>query len=158
MIWKWYHSMGLPLTYSCWGRRKLKAKWLIDIFSMLHFKENLLKRWLCSTLVFAHTVIVFVYILSLFIFNKTVKKKFMLRFSNKSVQASSCERPRNAERTLFLSFEINNCFQIAVSLCRYLETIMISNDRNQCRPHTVKGLEMLSEPCFCHLKSIIVSK
>jgi hypothetical protein len=44
-------------------------------FFNVTFKENLLKRWLCSTLVFAHTVIVFVYILSLFIFNKTVKKK-----------------------------------------------------------------------------------
>jgi hypothetical protein len=37
-----------------------------------------------------------------------------LRFSNKSVQAPSCERLRSAQRTLFLSFEINNCFQIAV--------------------------------------------
>ncbi len=29
---------------------------------------------------------------------------------------------------------------------------------NQYRPHLVRGIELLSEPCFCHLKSIIVSK
>ncbi len=43
--------------------------------------------------------------------------QFSLRFSNKSVQAPSCERPKTTQRTLFLSFEINNCFQIT-ALCR----------------------------------------
>ncbi len=28
---------------------------------------------------------------------------------------------------------------------------------NQCRPYPVKSLKLLSEPCFCYLKSIIVS-
>ncbi len=27
---------------------------------------------------------------------------------------------------------------------------------NRCRPHPVRGLKLLSEPYFCHLKSIIV--
>ena len=29
---------------------------------------------------------------------------------------------------------------------------------NQCGPHPVGGVELLSEACFCHLKSIIASK
>ncbi len=33
-------------------------------------------------------------------------------FSEKSVQAPSSERPKTIQRTLFLSFEINICFQI----------------------------------------------
>ncbi len=47
-------------------------------------------------------------------FDRSLYKLFTLRFSNKSVQASSCVRLRTAQRTLFLSFEINNCFQISV--------------------------------------------
>jgi hypothetical protein len=47
-------------------------------------------------------------------FDRSPFKLFTLRFSNKSVQAPSCERPRTAPRTLFLSFANNNCFQIAV--------------------------------------------
>ncbi len=39
-------------------------------------------------------------------------KLFKLRFSNKSVQAPSCKRPETTQRSLFLSFEINNCFPI----------------------------------------------
>jgi hypothetical protein len=31
-------------------------------------------------------------------------------FSNKSVQSSSCERPKTTQRTLFLLFANNNCF------------------------------------------------
>jgi hypothetical protein len=50
------------------------------------------KRWLCSTLVFAHTVIVIVYILSLFIFNKTVLKKDL----NKSRQEVKQNNVRQA--------------------------------------------------------------
>ncbi len=47
-------------------------------------------------------------------FDRPSFKLFTLRFSNRSVQAPSCERPRTAPRTLFLSFANNNCFQIAV--------------------------------------------
>jgi hypothetical protein len=37
----------------------------------------------------------------------------LLRFSNKSVQAPSCERPKSTQPSpLFLSIEIKNCFQI----------------------------------------------
>ncbi len=39
-------------------------------------------------------------------------KLFSLRFSKESVQTPSCERPKTAQRTLFMSFEINNCFPI----------------------------------------------
>jgi len=35
-------------------------------------------------------------------FGRSPFKLFMLRFSNKSVQYPSCERPRTAPRTLFL--------------------------------------------------------
>jgi hypothetical protein len=37
-----------------------------------------------------------------------------------------------------------------------LFTLRFAN--KQCSPHPAKGLEVLSEPCFCRLKSIIVSK
>ncbi len=47
-------------------------------------------------------------------FDRSPFNLFMLRFSNKSVQAPSCERLRTAQRTLFLSFEINKSFQVAV--------------------------------------------
>ncbi len=48
-------------------------------------------------------------------FDRSPFKLFTLRFSNKSMQAPSCERPRTDQRTLFLSFESNNCFPITVS-------------------------------------------
>jgi hypothetical protein len=41
-------------------------------------------------------------------FDKSPFKLFTLRFSTKSVQAPSCKRPKTTQRTLFLSFEINN--------------------------------------------------
>jgi hypothetical protein len=47
-------------------------------------------------------------------FDRSPFKLFTLRFSYKSVQAPSSERPGTAPRTLFLSFANNNCFQIAV--------------------------------------------
>ncbi len=39
-------------------------------------------------------------------------KLFTLRFSSKSLQAPSCERPKTIQQTLFLSFKINNCLPI----------------------------------------------
>jgi hypothetical protein len=47
------------------------------------------------------------------LFDRSHFKLFSLRFSNKSVQAPSCERPKTTQRTLFLSFEINNCIPIS---------------------------------------------
>jgi hypothetical protein len=47
-------------------------------------------------------------------FDRSPFKIFSLRFSKESVQTPSCERTKTAQRTLFMSFEINNCFQIAV--------------------------------------------
>jgi hypothetical protein len=43
-------------------------------------------------------------------FDKSPFKLFTLRFSTKSVQAPSCKRPKTTQRTLFLSFQINNWF------------------------------------------------
>ncbi len=40
-------------------------------------------------------------------FDRSPFKLFSLRFSKKSVQALSCERPKTAQQSLFLSFEIN---------------------------------------------------
>jgi hypothetical protein len=46
-------------------------------------------------------------------FNWSRFKLFTLKFSkNLYVQTQSCERPKTAQRTLFLLFENNNCFQI----------------------------------------------
>ena len=47
-------------------------------------------------------------------FDKSPFKLLTLRFSTKSVQAPSCRRPKTTHRNLFLSFEINNCFPVAV--------------------------------------------
>ncbi len=54
-------------------------------------------------------------------FDRSPFKLFTLRFSSKSVQAPSCERPRTAPRTLFLSFANNNCFQITVLRRSYMK-------------------------------------
>ncbi len=43
-------------------------------------------------------------------FDRSSFNLFSRKFSNKLVQALSCERPKTAPRTLFLSFAINNCF------------------------------------------------
>ncbi len=45
-------------------------------------------------------------------FYRSPFKLFTLRFSKKSVNAPSSERPQTTQRTLLLSFEINNCLQI----------------------------------------------
>jgi hypothetical protein len=45
-------------------------------------------------------------------FDRSLFKLFTLIFSDKSVQAPSSERPKSTQRTLFLSFEINNCLHI----------------------------------------------
>ncbi len=47
-------------------------------------------------------------------FDKSPFKLFSLRFSTKYVQAPSYERPKTTQQTLILSFEIKNCFPIAV--------------------------------------------
>jgi hypothetical protein len=47
-------------------------------------------------------------------FDRSCFKLCSRKFSNKLVQAPSCERPKTAPRTLFLSFANNNCFQITV--------------------------------------------
>jgi hypothetical protein len=41
------------------------------------------------------------------------RSPFKLRFSNKSVQAPSSERPETAPRTLFLLFANNNCIPVS---------------------------------------------
>ncbi len=55
--------------------------------------------------------------LNLVSFDRSPFKLFSLRFSSKSVQAPSCERPKTAQRTLFLLFANNTCIPISAS-CR----------------------------------------
>ncbi len=50
-------------------------------------------------------------------FERSPFKLFTLRFSNKSVQAPSCERSKTAPRTLFLLFANNNCIPVS-AYCR----------------------------------------
>ncbi len=45
-------------------------------------------------------------------FDRSPFKLFTLKFSSKSVQAPSYERPETTQRNIFLSFEINNCLPI----------------------------------------------
>ncbi len=59
------------------------------------------------------------------LFNRSRFKLFTLRFSNKSMQAPSCERPKTTQRSLFLVFEYNNCLQTrhqyrAATQCSYI--------------------------------------
>jgi hypothetical protein len=53
--------------------------------------------------------------LNLVSFDRSPFKPFSLRFSNNSVQAPSRERPKTAQRTLFLLFANNNCIPISAS-------------------------------------------
>ncbi len=50
-------------------------------------------------------------------FDKPPFRLFTLKFSNKSIQPSSCERPKTAQRILFLLFANNNCFPVTLQ-CR----------------------------------------
>jgi hypothetical protein len=54
--------------------------------------------------------------LTVILFDRSSFHLFTLKFSNKSVQSSSCERSKTAQWTPFLSLEINNCFPIQTSL------------------------------------------
>jgi hypothetical protein len=47
-------------------------------------------------------------------FDRSPFKLFMLKFSNKSVQSSSFERPKTAQRIMFLLFANNNCYLITL--------------------------------------------
>jgi hypothetical protein len=49
-------------------------------------------------------------------FDRSPFKLFSLKFSTKSVQAPTCERPKTTQRTLSLSFEIKNYFPIVGAL------------------------------------------
>jgi hypothetical protein len=64
-------------------------------------------------------------------FDRSPFKLFTLRFSNKSVQAPSCERPKTAPRTLFLLFANKNCIPIP-AWCRaatqFLHQTLICNN------------------------------
>ncbi len=53
--------------------------------------------------------------LNLISFDRSPFKLFSLRFSNKSVKAPSRERPKTAQRTLFLLFANNNWIPISAS-------------------------------------------
>jgi hypothetical protein len=44
-------------------------------------------------------------------FDRSPFKLLSLKFSNKSVQAPSCQRPKTTQRTLFLLFANNNYFE-----------------------------------------------
>jgi hypothetical protein len=52
--------------------------------------------------------------LNLVSFDLSRFKLFTLKFSKESVQTPSCERRKTAQRSLFLSFEINNYYPITV--------------------------------------------
>jgi hypothetical protein len=45
-------------------------------------------------------------------FDRSPFKLFSRKFSNKLVQAPSCERLKTTQRTMFVLFVNNNCFQI----------------------------------------------
>jgi hypothetical protein len=45
-------------------------------------------------------------------FDRSPFKLFTLKFSNKSVQSSSCERQKTAQQIMILLFSNNNCYPI----------------------------------------------
>jgi hypothetical protein len=63
-------------------------------------------------------------------FDRSPFMLFSLRFSTKSVQAQSCERPKTYQRTLSLSFEIKNWFPIAEPYEKMRETYMPRGNSN----------------------------
>ena len=67
--------------------------------------------------------------LSVVSFDRSPFKLFSLKFSNRLVQAPSCERHKTAPRTLFVSFANNNYFQIAVYRRSFVKKI-----RETCMP------------------------
>ncbi len=52
--------------------------------------------------------------LTVMLFDMSRFKLFTQIFSNKSVQSSSCERHKTAQRTLFLLIANNNCFPMTL--------------------------------------------
>jgi hypothetical protein len=68
-------------------------------------------------------------------FDRSDFKLFTLKFSNISVQSSSCERHKTAQRTLFLLFANNNCFpksdEILVALFEFRRFIYITYVSNR---------------------------
>ncbi len=54
--------------------------------------------------------------LKVVIFDRSSIKLFSMWFSNKSMQAPSCEGPKTTQRSLFFSFAINNCFPAVFEL------------------------------------------
>ncbi len=67
--------------------------------------------------------------------NRYPFKLFPLKFSSKSMQAPSCKRPITSQRTLFHSFEIDNCFQIT-ALCRAATSFLHHNIVAPISAHT----------------------
>ncbi len=67
--------------------------------------------------------------LSVVLFDRSPFKLFSLKFSNRLVQAPSCESHKTAPRTLFVSFANNNYFQIAVKRRSFMKKI-----RETCMP------------------------
>ncbi len=51
---------------------------------------------------------------TMLLFDRSPFKLFTLKFSNKSIQSSSCERHKTTQRTLFLLFESNSWFPITL--------------------------------------------
>jgi hypothetical protein len=67
--------------------------------------------------------------LSVVSFDRSPFKLFSLKFSNRLVQAPSCERHKTAPQTLFVLFANNNYFQIAVEHQSFIKKI-----RETCMP------------------------
>jgi hypothetical protein len=95
-------------------------------------------------------------------------KLFTLKFSKESVQTPSCERLKTAQRTLFLLFEINNCYPITVKHRRMMKKsgkvachMVISNIAIDSLPTLQKSLGIIAlfekklgwrTDSYCHLK------
>jgi hypothetical protein len=66
-------------------------------------------------------------------FDRSRFKLFSRKFSNKLVQAPSCERPKTAPRTLFLLYATNNCFPTSdEKLLAVFELVLV--DFYDCKP------------------------
>ncbi len=95
--------------------------------------------------------------LRVILFDRSPFELFSRKFSKESVQAPSCERPRTALRTLFVSFAINNCFQISVQHLSFMKKsvklachVVNSNIANGSLPthQTSHGLLALFEKIY----------
>jgi hypothetical protein len=103
----WYHSMTLSIG----------SVWCINVYLTFTTVQRTILDWGSTSLPLAQFTLKVLTNekrggLTVILSDRSRFQLFTLKFSKKSVQSSSCERPRTAQRTMFLLFANNNCLPI----------------------------------------------